>query len=204
VLILQPVPTPNFVGRPIKMTLPAPKQRSLSELEANAVKSRVVAALREISRRLQVAGVRHGVVGALAVGIHGWPRATSDVDLLLAPEAWLEARDGTLAPRVDLPEQIDGVAIDYLPISVAGDFLIESFDRVLVTEGVPIAPVEVVILTKLVRLAMRDQADIVELLKAAVFDADSVEGYLELHAPMLTPRFRELREQAQRELERGD
>lgn len=204
VLVLQPVPTPAFVGQPLKMTPPTPKQLSLSALEARAVKSRVVGALREVSRRLSEAGVRHGVLGALAVGIHGWPRATSDVDLLLAPEAWTTGRDGSLTPRVELPEQIDGVSIDYLPISVAGDFLLESFDRVLLTEGVPIAPVEVVILTKLVRLAMRDQADVVELLKAAVIDADAVQRYLDLHAPMLTPRFVALREQAQRELERGD
>lgn len=185
------------------MTPPAPKVLSLSELERIAVKSSVVATLREISRRLAAHGVRHGVLGALAVGIHGWPRATRDVDLLLAPEAWLENRDGTLTPSVDLPEQIDGVAIDYLPISVAGDFLLESFDRVLLTEGVPIAPIEVVILTKLVRLAMRDQADIVELLKAGLFDPLQVEDYLQAHAAMLTPRFQELRRQAEREGERG-
>ena len=201
-LILQPVETPPFVGAVIKMTPPAPKLLSLSELERIAVKSSVVATLREISRRLSAQGVRHGVLGALAVGIHGWPRATRDVDLLLAPEAWLAARDGTLTPCVELPEQIDGVAIDYLPISVAGDFLLESFERVLVTEGVPIAPIEVVILTKLVRLAMRDQADIVELLKAGLFDEQHVSSYLQEHAPMLCPRFQELCLQASRERER--
>jgi hypothetical protein len=204
VLILQPVETPQFVGRPIKMKPPVPKQLALSELEERAVHPRVLGVLREISRRLSAEGIRHGVLGAIGVGVYGWPRATSDVDLLLAPEAWLEGRDGTLTPRVELPEQIDGVAIDYLPISVAGDFLLESFDRVFVTDGVPIAPVEIVILTQLVRLVMREQADIVELLKAAGFDADSVERYLELHAPMLTPRFRQLREQAQLELARAD
>jgi hypothetical protein len=73
---------------------------------------------------------------------------------------------------------------------------------VLLTEGVPIAPIEVVILTKLVRLAMRDQADIVELLKAGLFDPLQVEDYLQAHAAMLTPRFQELRRQAERERER--
>lgn len=181
-----------------------PRVLSLSELQRAAVKSRVVAVLREISKRLSDASVRHGVLDAIAVGIHGWPRATSDVDLLLAPEAWHASRDGALVPAVELPEEIDGVTIDYLPISVAGDFLLESFDRVLVTEGVPIAPIEVVVLTKLVRLATRDQADVVELLKAGLFDAAEVEAYVGLHAPMLVPRFRELREQAARELSRGD
>jgi hypothetical protein len=203
VLILQPVETPAFVGKPIKMTPRPPRVLSLSELEQAAVKSRIMAVLREISKRLTAHQVRHGVLGAIAVGIHGWPRATTDVDLLLAPEAWHASRDGTLVAAVELPEEIDGVGIDYLPVSVAGDFLIESFDRVLVTEGVPIAPIEVVVLTKLVRLAMRDQADIVELLKAGLFDAVAVEAYVGTHAPMLVPRFQELRRQAERELLRG-
>jgi hypothetical protein len=73
----------------------------------------------------------------------------------------------------------------------------------LVTEGVPIAPIEVVILTKLIRLVMRDQADIVELLKAGLFDTQQVAAYVSLHAPMLAPRFEELRRQAERELARG-
>jgi hypothetical protein len=83
-LILQPVETPAFVGPVIKMTPPAPKLLSLSELEQTAVHPRVLSALREISSRLSAEGVRHGVLGALAVGIHGWPRATRDVDLLVA------------------------------------------------------------------------------------------------------------------------
>ncbi|HKY40953.1 MAG TPA: hypothetical protein VJN18_33695 [Polyangiaceae bacterium] len=202
-LILQPVETPSFVGRPVTGPVEAPKVRSLSELEETAVKSKIVGVLREVSGRLNQQGVRHCVLGAIAVGIHGWPRATRDVDLLLGPEAWRSAPDGTLTALVEMPEQVNGVGIDYLPVSVAGDFLIEAFDRVLITEGVPIAPIEVVILTKLVRLVMRDQADIVELLKAGLFDAAAVESYLEQHAPMLTRRFLELKEQAEREIARG-
>jgi hypothetical protein len=163
----------------------------------------VLGALREISRRLSAARVRHGVLGAIAVGVHGWPRATQDVHLLLGPEAWQQVPGGTLTPLVEMPEQVNGVGIDYLPVSIAGDFLIEAFDRVLVTEGVPIAPIDVVILTKLVRLVMRDQADIVELLKAGLFDTAAVESYLEQHAPMLTRRFLELKAQAEREIARG-
>lgn len=202
-LILDPVPTPRIVGKPIQMTRPRPSRWfTLGEVEL-AVNPRVIAALRQASRGLTEAGARHAVLGAIAVGIHGWPRATSDVDILVAPEAFDIAPDGKATPRVELPEEIDGVAIDYLPIDVAGDFLEESFDRVHVSDGVPIAPVEVVIVTKLIRLAMRDQADIVELVKVGLFDVGAVEAYLELHTPMLTARYRALVEQARRELERG-
>lgn len=178
---------------------PPPKRRSLTELESSAVNPRVIAALREVSRRMTGVGVRHVTIGALAVGVHGWPRATSDVDLLLAPEAWDTRPDGSQTPRVSLPEAVNGVAIDYLPIDVAGEFLLEAFERALVSEGVPVAPIEVVIVTKLIRLVMRDQADIVELVKSGLVDQDAVRGYLDQHAPMLTSRFSALCEQAERE-----
>jgi hypothetical protein len=203
VLILDPVPTPPIVGRPwSKSCPPAAKIRNLSELENEIVNPRVIAALREASSLLSGHGVRHATIGALAVGVHGWPRATRDVDLLVAPEAFLKARDGSQTPRVPLVETIDGVGIDYLPIEVAGDFLLAAFDEALINEGVPIAQVEVVIVTKLLRLLTRDQADVVELMKSGLVDETKVRGYLGLHTPMLTPRFDRLCEQAKAELAR--
>lgn len=198
VLILRPVAAPPFVAVTPRMSSPgARKLLSLAELQATAVHPRVVDALREVSRHLAAVKVRHAVVGAIAVGAHGWPRATSDVDLLVGPEAWKVAPDGSESPAVDLPEEVDGVAIDYLSIDVAGDFLLDCFGRARADEHVPIAPIEVVILTKLIRLAMRDQADIVELVKAGLFDRAAVERYLEDNAPMLTRRFRALVEQGE-------
>lgn len=201
VLILGRVATPRFVGRPWQRTKSmAGKRRTLTELEATAINPTVIRTLRDASRRLTDQGVRHLTIGALAVGVHGWPRATSDVDLLVAPEAWNTAADGTQTARVSLVDNIGGVDVDYLPIDVAGDFLLASFAAPLVIEDVPIAPMEVVILTKLLRLAMRDQADVVELVKAGVVDVDVVRSYLDTNAPMLTSRFDALVAQAQREL----
>ncbi len=200
-LILERVATPRFVGRPwTRAKMVAGKSRSLSELEATAIHPAVISALRESSRQLTAKGVRHLAIGALAVGVYGWPRATSDVDLLLGPEAWDTAPDGSQTPRVPLPDKIGGVDVDYLPVDVAGDFLLAAFDAPFVSEDVPIAPMEVVIITKLLRLVMRDQADVVELVKAGVVDVDVVRAYLETNAPMLTSRFDALVQQARREL----
>src|SRR5438094_2308746 len=153
VLILEPAKTPRFVGRTWNGARPVEAHvRTLAELETTAVHPRVVGALREVSRRLTALGIRHVTIGALAVGVHGWPRATSDVDLLVGPEAWHAAPDGTQTPRVPLPESIDGVGIDYLPIDVAGDFLLAAFDDALVSDSVPIAPIEAVVVTTLIRL----------------------------------------------------
>lgn len=202
-LILDPIPVPRFIGRPVEAPKPPPKIHSLTELQAEAVKTHIIDTLRQVSRDLTAQQIRHEVVGAIAVGHHGWPRATKDIDLILGPEAWAIASDGSTTPNIDLPEIVNGVRVDYLPVDVAGDFLIDSFASATISEGVPIAPIEVVILTKLIRLLTRDHADVVELVKTGLFETQRVDDYLEQHAPMLTQRFRRLVEQAQREKQRG-
>ena len=183
---------------------PAPHAHTgLSNLTDSGVNPRVITALREISRRLTELHVRHLVVGALAVGVYGWPRATSDVDLLLGDEAWDRSTGGELRPRVPLPDAIDGVSIDYLPIDVGGDFFNAALDHPATSEGVPIAPAEVLVCTKLLRMAMRDQADIVEMVKAGLLDRPSVGRYLGEHTPMLLSRWEALVAQAQAEQGRG-
>ena len=49
---------------------------------------------------------------------------------------------------------------------------------------------------------MRDQADIVELVKSALFDPAAVGAYLDAYTPMLRSRFDALVEQARVEIER--
>jgi hypothetical protein len=71
------------------------------------------------------------------------------------------------------------------------------------TEGVPVAPAEVVVCTKLLRPAMRDQADIVEMVKAGLFDRVVVGRYLGEHTPMLVGRWEALVAQAEAERQRG-
>jgi hypothetical protein len=203
VLILDPLPGLRILCAPVSTPRTPASHADLLNLSDSAVSPHVLQALREISRRLTEAGVRHLVVGALAVGVYGWPRATKDIDLLLGDEAWSKLPGGELRPRVSLPEAIDGVGIDYLPLDIGGEFLNTALDHPVMSEGVPIAPPEVVVCTKLLRLAMRDQADIVEMLKAALFDRSDVRRYLEAHTPMLLRRWDALVVQADAELSRG-
>jgi hypothetical protein len=203
VLILAPVPGLRIVGAPKTMPNPAPAVTGLSNLRDSAVNPRVLDALQVISQRLREAGVRHAVVGALAVGVYGWPRATRDIDLLVGAEAWDRLPGGELRPRVPLPEEVDGIGVDYLPLDVGGDFLNVALDHPLVSEGIPVAPPEVVVCTKLLRMAMRDQADIVEMLKASLVDRAVIRAFLAEHTPMLLSRWDALVEQAEIELGRG-
>ncbi len=201
VLILQPLPGLRIVGRPLTRASVPPARASLSNLTDSGLDPRVVATLHEISRRLTLAGIRHAVVGALAVGVYGWARATKDVDLLLGDEAWARLPSGERRALVPLPESIDGVGVDYLPLDIAGDFLNSALDHPFTSEGVPIAPPEVVVCTKLLRMAMRDQADIVEMIKAGLIDVVEVRRYLVEHTPMLVSRWEALAAQAETERE---
>lgn len=203
VLILDPLPGLRLLRAPRQVPPMQTAFSTLQDLRGSAIHPRVVDALCEISRRLTEAGVRHAVIGALAVGVYGWPRATKDVDLLLSDDAWDRQAHGELVPRVPLPEEVLSVPIDYLPLDVGGPFLEAAWLRPLLLEGVPIAPPEVVVCTKLLRLAMRDQADIVEVVKAGRIDIDAVARFLAEHTPMLVSRWEALVGQAKAEAARA-
>lgn len=89
--------------------------------------SGVHAAARELARRLREAHIDHAIVEALALGVHGFRRATEDVDVLVSREglarfkaAWLgrgylELRPGGRAVR----DTQHGIRIDFL---IAGEY----------------------------------------------------------------------------------
>jgi hypothetical protein len=197
VLILEPVAVSHIVGQVLEheAILGGPMILAGSEQLWNA--------LRAASRLLSGNGIRHAVIGGIAVGVYGWQRSTRDVDLLLGSEAWERQSSGALVQRIPLPEFIDEVPIDYLPIDVAGSFLEVAFEHPQWTEGLPIAPAEVVVCTKLIRLAMRDQADIVEIVKANRIDRIAVRAFLAEHTPMLVGRWDALVTQAEAEIARS-
>lgn len=61
-------------------------------------------------------GIRYAVVGGLAVGAHGEPRATRDIDFLVGDEAFTTGPIVSFA--VPLPLQAFGVSIDAVPLPV--------------------------------------------------------------------------------------
>jgi len=79
----------------------------------DVVAPKVLEALELASGALAAAKVRHVVVGDLAVGANGHPRATKDVDFLVGAEAF-EHHGKLVTLHAGLPFQVDGVAIDFL------------------------------------------------------------------------------------------
>lgn len=50
----------------------------------------VYQALRDLARRLDESGILYAVLGAIALGLHGMPRMTLDIDVLLTPQGLAE------------------------------------------------------------------------------------------------------------------
>ena len=112
-------------------------------------------AVREVSRMLAAAGIRHALAGALAANAYrSRPRTTEDIDFLVGEEALEAHAGGFVTLRVPVIE-FDGVAIDQIPIGDTLRFVEEGLDRAPVSDGVPIAPVDTIVVMKL--LAGRTQ-----------------------------------------------
>ena len=163
----------------------------------DAVSPRVLAAMRGASRALTSLGVRHAVAGGLAVGAHGYPRNTLDVDLLVGDEAFERHPGGLVTLKPGVPIQIDGVSVDLLSTSEGETFLEQSLEPPRPGE-VPVVPAGTLVYLKLRSPRLKDRADVVELLKAGLA-VDGVRQYLERHAPPLVARFEECVAQARAE-----
>jgi hypothetical protein len=135
-------------------------------------------------------GIRYALAGGLAVGAHGYIRATIDVDFLVGEEAF-EHVGSLVAFKAGVPIEVDGVRIDYLsPVSL-GAHLEEVLDHPPMSEGLPVVSIEVLIYLKLAANRRKDLVDVVELVKMGA-DVRKVRDYLRRYAGDLIPLFEEL------------
>jgi len=171
----------------------------LSLLEGT-IHPRILEAMEKASAQLTAAGVRHALVGGLAVGAYGWPRWSKDVDFLVGDEAFIVHGGGfvTLAPGV--PISYGEVPIDSISMTANEPFLVPAVDRPIVREGIPIAPVEALIYLKLKSPRSKDRTDVVELVKAGI-DATAIERWLSENAPGMVKKFVAVVRQAESESE---
>jgi len=151
------------------------------------VARRVLDDARRVSATLTELGVPHALVGGLAVGLHGHPRATKDVDFIVGAEAFastvpiLRYRDelagvlqwGIIDLIAALPEE-DPVLADELAQGEAG--------------VVPVVGVEVLVLMKLRAGRSQDIADIEALVRAGA-DVAAILAFLRSHETGHIPAF---------------
>ena len=148
-----------------------------------------VRAVSEIFRRN---GVRHCLVGGLAVACNGYPRCTDNLDFLVG-ECAFHSRDGILYVRPELPIKYKGIRINWV---TANSFELPIVERYLVVPDggqVPIMPVEPLIVMKLIAQRHKDHADIVELLKRQPGDKiKAIEAFVLEMLPSQVRTFGEL------------
>jgi hypothetical protein len=162
-------------------------------LLAEVVAARVLQAMQAIAAEYRRMGIRHALVGGLAVGAQGWPRATKDVDFLVDESAFERRPGGLVLLRV--PFEVGGVPVDSLAPRADEAFLADARDAAVESHGIPVLAVEPLVYMKLKAGRSRDQVDVIELLKAGV-DEEACRRWLQQHSPDMLARFEPLAERA--------
>lgn len=150
----------------------------------DVVASKVLAAMQVASTALTALGTRHVVVGDLAVGANGYPRATRDVDFLVGPEAFEHRPGGFVMLTGGVPIEVNGVAITLLSVQAGEEHLAAALEAPM---GSMIDAPQLVYL-KLKSPRQKDRVDVIELIKAGI-DLDACRTYLTRHAPALAAMF---------------
>ena len=137
-------------------------------------------AVREVSKMFAAAGIRHALVGALGANAYrARPRTTEDIDFLVGDEAFETHAGGFVTMRIPVVE-FDWIDVDQVPLTDALRVIEDGLNRAVVSEGVPIAPVDTIVVMKLLAGRTQDLADVEaiiesgadrELLRAAVRQA---------------------------------
>ena len=155
-------------------------------LLVDVVAPKVLEALKLASEALALANVRHVVVGGLAVGANGYPRATKDVDFLVGAEAFLHHANGLVTMRPEVPFQVHGVAVDLLSPE-AGEYFLEATLAAPPGTMMEAAPL---VYMKLKSPRRKDQVDVIEMIEGGI-DTKGCRAYLAAHAPAFVAAFDE-------------
>jgi hypothetical protein len=145
---------------------------------------------RAASSAFRNAGIRHVLVGGLAVGLNGYPRHTKDIDFLVDETAF--QFDGLLVtPKPGLPIRYADIAIDWVSLESDERAALDPFLLLPAGEEVPVMPVEPLVLMKLVAGRLRDRADVLEMIKAGA-DVAKLQAFIQSARPGLATTLEEL------------
>jgi hypothetical protein len=143
----------------------------------------------ETSALLQQLGVAHALIGGLAVGLYGHPRATKDVDFLVS-EAAFDRTEPILVYRAELGPHVRMGVVDLLAVPRTRPCLARLLN--VPAEGrLPVIELPALVLLKLDAGRAQDLADVNALLDAGA-DYDAIGQFLAEQAPDLVDRFTEL------------
>jgi len=139
-------------------------------------------AVREVSKMLSQAGIRHALVGALAANAYRTrPRTTEDIDFLVGDEAFERHAGGFVTMRVPIVE-FDGIDVDQVPLTEALRVVEDGLNRAFVSDGVPIAPVDTIVVMKLLAGRTQDLADVEAIIESGA-DREHLRTAVQQTAP---------------------
>jgi hypothetical protein len=142
-------------------------------------------AVREVSRMLADAGIRHALVGALAANAYrNRPRTTEDIDFLVGDEAFETHRGGFVTMRVPVIE-FDGIAVDQVPLTEGLRVVEDGLNHAPVSDGVPIAALDTMVVMKLLAGRTQDLADVEAMVESGA-DRDFLRAAAQKLAPQCT------------------
>lgn len=159
------------------------------EALAEVVAASVLVDAIETSRNLARIGVPHALIGGLAVGLHGHPRATKDVDFLVGDEAF-SATHPVLMYREELSEIVRIGQIDLMSVPPGHEEL-RAVLQLPERDEIPVIPIPCLVYLKLAAGRPQDMADVHSLLQRGV-DLREINEYLNRFAPEQVSRFAEI------------
>jgi len=148
----------------------------------------VKGAARHVSDFLESRGVPHAVIGGMAVSAYSPPRMTEDVDFLV-PESALSIIQ-EMGPTSALAESVDGVTLQVGDVTVDFIFMPEDMPEETLEggpkiDGIPVLRPEALMLMKMHAPRIKDNADVIEMIKAGLIDMDRLRKYVERHDPSM-------------------
>jgi hypothetical protein len=157
----------------------------------------------EVSAMLRHSGVRHVVVGGVAVCCNGYSRTTSNVDYAVGTGAF-EHRNKALYLRTDLPVKYLGIPVHYVaPTNPFEQAMLEQYLVIPDWGQVPILPIKPLIVMKLISRRHKDLADLVELLKRRISEIEDIRAFVGESLPAQKDMFDELVACAEAEMAEG-
>jgi hypothetical protein len=161
----------------------------------------ILSAVEVASSKLREAGIPHALAGGLAVGAHGYPRTTDDVDFLVGDEAYIKHAAGLVTLKLPLIA-IGNVRVDFVSIDESKGGR-ESMQAAIASapqsRQIPIVPISALVHMKLAAGRQKDLSDLVELLKRGKIDVTDMDRYLEARAPNLSAKWQRMKEIAAQE-----
>jgi hypothetical protein len=132
---------------------------------------------RKISEKLKTHKIPHAIAGGMAVSMHGRPRMTKDIDILISSKASNIIK--SIGKTKNISGFLNGLSISINDIDIDFLFLgkgIKSKDILSAKyiNGLPVVNIETLILMKMGAGRTQDTADIVKLLNLGKVDISKV------------------------------